>query len=617
MLATLAARWRLVLRRPARAACRGRALARCRPRWRSAAGIDSCSRSRPAVAVAAVAVASSRCSRPRARHATTGTRRRPCACCCVCRAAGPAARALPASRRSPRIATHAHADRTGVRAGHGATGHATWRATGARAGRSIACPAASTSCLRDTAGQRRQSQVAFHVWSQTALSRSRATSDVELYGANRTLVSRFALNVPEYVYRGDGADVAGHLVRLGGVRRGRRGSAPRIAACSTPSAASAIAAGRVRGAVVVHVAPNDYQALPFVVVRESVLRGARRRRRDCTPIAARRSAGGRVRLEPAAAFTSGRVAWPIDRRRSSSGSTTRASRSGRRCRADGRDLPACTSRSDRARHLRARAIPRRRCSTTPRGWPRSPRSSAALFVAPACSARAAYAPFARRRAAPLRVLFHEIRTSFYRKLFLFFVLAAVGPVLLFALAFGAYMTGKFRADVESEAASVVAVARRVFEELAAAEPQRRSGAPAPDRRRDGLDPAGHRPGRQPLRRIASSSRRASATCSTPACCRRARRRAVYRAIALNRLPDLRRGGSPRRVPLPRRGRAGPRRDGHDAVLSVPLALAPARDRARDRRAQPRRARGRGARRVVRRGPRRVGRRARRPIRSPA
>ena len=48
---------------------------------------------------------------------------------------------------------------------------------------------------------------------------------------------------------------------------------------------------------------------------------------------------------------------------------------------------------------------------------------------------AVYAPFARRRSAPLAALFDEIRTSFYRKLFLFFVLAAMGPVLLFALAF--------------------------------------------------------------------------------------------------------------------------------------------------------------------------------------
>src|SRR5262249_21492048 len=39
---------------------------------------------------------------------------------------------------------------------------------------------------------------AFNVWSQTNLSETRATSAIELYGADGSLVSRFALNVPEY-----------------------------------------------------------------------------------------------------------------------------------------------------------------------------------------------------------------------------------------------------------------------------------------------------------------------------------------------------------------------------------------------------------------------------------
>jgi nitrogen fixation/metabolism regulation signal transduction histidine kinase len=80
-----------------------------------------------------------------------------------------------------------------------------------------------------------------------------------------------------------------------------------------------------------------------------------------------------------------------------------------------------------------------------------------------------YAPFTQRHNAPLRVLVTEIRTSFYRKLFLFFVLAAIVPVVLLTLAFGAYMGNRFQADVEYEASAVATVARRVFEELAAAE----------------------------------------------------------------------------------------------------------------------------------------------------
>ena len=39
---------------------------------------------------------------------------------------------------------------------------------------------------------------AFLVWSQTVLARARLTSAVELYSANGTQVSRFALNLPEY-----------------------------------------------------------------------------------------------------------------------------------------------------------------------------------------------------------------------------------------------------------------------------------------------------------------------------------------------------------------------------------------------------------------------------------
>jgi signal transduction histidine kinase len=93
---------------------------------------------------------------------------------------------------------------------------------------------------------------------------------------------------------------------------------------------------------------------------------------------------------------------------------------------------------------------------------------AGLFLAYLAAATLT-APLWRGRPTALGKLFHEIRASFYRKLFLFFVLAAVGPVALFAITFGSYMTAKLRADVEFEASSVVIVARRVFDELSAAQ----------------------------------------------------------------------------------------------------------------------------------------------------
>ena len=90
------------------------------------------------------------------------------------------------------------------------------------------------------------SQPAFLVWSQTGLERSRVISDVELYGPDRELVSRFAFNLPEYIYRStlqpwQGASCRADLpieerweVFGETPRSGRRNGA-----CCTPNAASA------------------------------------------------------------------------------------------------------------------------------------------------------------------------------------------------------------------------------------------------------------------------------------------------------------------------------------------------------------------------------------------
>jgi signal transduction histidine kinase len=175
-----------------------------------------------------------------------------------------------------------------------------------------------------------------------------------------------------------------------------------------------------------------------------------------------------------------------------------------------------------------------------------------------------FGPFTERRDAPLRVLVYEVRTSFYRKLFLYFLAAAVVPVVALALSFGAYMGDKFRADVETEATNVVTVARRVFEELLTLQ----DSAPTDDvlvwigqainqdvnlfsgsqlvatSQRDLFDS-----GLLPTR--------------TPA--------SVYRSIALDRLPsytgDDRIGGFSYLIaaaPVPGRGR--------ETILSIPLAL---------------------------------------------
>ncbi len=66
-----------------------------------------------------------------------------------------------------------------------------------------------------------------------------------------------------------------------------------------------------------------------------------------------------------------------------------------------------------------------------------------------------------------RALLAEVRASFYRKLFLAFVAAAIVPVLALALVARAYMAGLILDDIESEATRLATTASRVFQDLRA------------------------------------------------------------------------------------------------------------------------------------------------------
>ena len=66
-----------------------------------------------------------------------------------------------------------------------------------------------------------------------------------------------------------------------------------------------------------------------------------------------------------------------------------------------------------------------------------------------------------------------MRASFYRKLFLAFVAAAVVPVLALALVTRAYIANLMLADIESEATRTAASASRVVEDVGALEARRR------------------------------------------------------------------------------------------------------------------------------------------------
>jgi signal transduction histidine kinase len=80
---------------------------------------------------------------------------------------------------------------------------------------------------------------------------------------------------------------------------------------------------------------------------------------------------------------------------------------------------------------------------------------------------AMFSRLARERGSTGRLLWREIRQSFYRKLLLAFVAAAVVPVLILAIVIRAYFATLLRGDIEAEAARTAEVAQRVIEESAA------------------------------------------------------------------------------------------------------------------------------------------------------
>ncbi len=106
---------------------------------------------------------------------------------------------------------------------------------------------------------------AYGVWWETELRTYRLTSAVELYGANGRLVSRFALNLPEYTTAvhepgGCGWDVLDEVLPFGSSQRHVLRASRGI--CDDR--------GRIAGAIVVSVM-LDYRTLPFIQAQSPYL----------------------------------------------------------------------------------------------------------------------------------------------------------------------------------------------------------------------------------------------------------------------------------------------------------------------------------------------------------
>ena len=305
---------------------------------------------------------------------------------------------------------------------------------------------------------------AFSVWRQTALARLRLTSAVELYGPDRSLVSRFALNFPDAPavpsFQGTSCDweVYGEVFPSGAEER-RVLHAERGICLPWPG--DMPAADAVAGAVVIHV-PLDYRALPFIPSLNpyhDVLRAVSLPP-DSPPLDADLElAIYGWGLSPL--FTYGSAGWTID---------------------DALFERIYASRAPFWTTLRAGDrtsavyISNNRAGIYALGYPLLAPFDHLISLAEIVSLTAAafglwvvvltlVGPFTAGRYRLGRELVRELRISFYRRLFLAFVAVAAIPVLGLALLIRNYSTAQLRADVEAGAERTAVVAQRVIAEL--------------------------------------------------------------------------------------------------------------------------------------------------------
>lgn len=300
---------------------------------------------------------------------------------------------------------------------------------------------------------------AYGVWSRTALSRLRLTSSVELYDVNGTLVSRFALKLPDVT----GAQTAPEVdcdwdvfeeVSPFFAEERRLLHAGRAICVEDDD-------GRVRraGEVVVHLM-LDYANLSFVSAQSpyvAVLRSAQPHDAPPpTPVSfAVYGWSGRV------LFSSESRAWPLPEEDFTRARTTRepfwttVTRDGQAYDAyvlnDRGGIYVLGTRADTGLgHLIVMA------ELVSLGF--------VTFLA-AILAAMVYGLVAARTPTSGRALLREVRASFYRKLFLAFVAAAVVPVVALAFVARAYFASLLFADIEMEATRTATVASRVVEDF--------------------------------------------------------------------------------------------------------------------------------------------------------
>lgn len=299
---------------------------------------------------------------------------------------------------------------------------------------------------------------AFHVWERTVLENQRSTS-IELHDAAGALVSRFALELPQagglQTYQPSSCEweifeeVAPFFAEERRLLHAGRG------VCRTP--------GDIRtavGAIAVHVI-LDYSNLSFISAQSpyvALLRDPQEVREPGARDAVEFNVYGWSRRP---LFVSGRAAWPL-----SEGVF-------RRIYASREPFWASVRRGDTEHDV---YFLNDRGAIYALGHARATAVGHLITVAEIVAlaglaylglliAGLVYGRIAARTPASGRELLREVRASFYRKLFIAFVAAAVVPVLVLALVTRAYIATLMQTDLEMEAARTAASASRVVEDV--------------------------------------------------------------------------------------------------------------------------------------------------------
>jgi signal transduction histidine kinase len=298
---------------------------------------------------------------------------------------------------------------------------------------------------------------AFRIWNQTVLARARLTSDLEIYDEAGRLRSCFALNFPEYnraavneTLSGCQWEIFGEALLFSGAQERNTLHAQR----------SVCVDGRPIGMIAVHVV-FDYRTLPFIRSQSAYL--------DVF------SPAGTAPLEGPPAgdveftvygwglttiYSSAPDAWPLE---DATFDRVYRSRQPFWTVLEKNTTPYNVYFANDRQFIYALGY------ALPNAFDHLVRLAelttlAAAGYVVALIGTALFTRLARAQPQTGRALLREIRASFYRKLFLAFVLASIVPVLTLALVIRTYFAGLLNNDVKAEAGRTAAVAQRVIEE---------------------------------------------------------------------------------------------------------------------------------------------------------